>query len=241
MGNRKSQCLELADIKPIHFMTKKQKAVVLLSGGLDSATSLYWAIKKGFEPFALIFDYGQRHLREIKSAKKIAVCAKADFEVIKLNLPWLKKSSLIDKNKKLPDLKLSEITCGKIPSTYVPARNLMMLSIAAGWVDVLNAKAVVTGVNSVDYSGYPDCRPNFIGLFEKTANLGSTSKNLRILTPLSKLTKARIVTLAVKLGVPMQLTWSCYAGGRNPCGKCDSCKLRTEGFKKAGLKDPLVK
>lgn len=220
---------------------KKPKAVVLLSGGLDSASCLHWAVGKGFHCFALIFAYGQRHAKEIVCAKKIAENLKVKSKVIKLHLPWLEKSSLVDEKKKLPFRKLSEITDGNIPSTYVPARNLIMLSIASSWADVLGAEALVIGVNSLDYSGYPDCRRQFVSAFNKTVVLGSKLKNFKVLTPLAKFDKAQIVKLALKLKVPLELTWSCYKGGRYPCGKCDSCKLRAKGFEATGIKDPSVR
>jgi 7-cyano-7-deazaguanine synthase len=219
---------------------KKQYAVVLLSGGLDSATSLYWAIKNGFNCTALIFNYGQRHKREIISAKKISRKAKIKFEVVNLKLPWLKKSSLVDTAKKLPQLKSGRIKRVKIPSTYVAARNIIMMSVALSYGDVISANAIVIGANVIDYSGYPDCRPNFIKAFQKAARLGSESKKIKIITPLIKLSKTQIVKLALKLKVPIGLTWSCYAGGKVPCDKCDSCKIRAEGFKKLGLIDPLI-
>jgi 7-cyano-7-deazaguanine synthase len=220
---------------------RKPKAVVLLSGGLDSATCLYWAVKKGFHCLALIFDYGQRHGKEILCAKKIAEGLRVKFEVIKLRLPWLEKSSLVDERKKLPSRKLSKITDKNIPSTYVAARNLIMLSVASSWADALDSKALVIGINSLDYSGYPDCRQRFINAFIKSVKLGSKLENLKILTPLIKLNKAQIVKLALKLKVPLELTWSCYKGGRHPCGKCDSCKLRAKGFEQSATTDPITK
>ncbi|HUT86418.1 MAG TPA: 7-cyano-7-deazaguanine synthase QueC [Elusimicrobiales bacterium] len=219
---------------------KRKKAVVLLSGGLDSSTCLYWAFNKRYKCYALIFDYGQRHIKEIKQAKKLALKLKVDFKLVKLNLPWLKTSSLVDKSKKLPDIKLAKITNAEIPSTYVPARNLMMLSVASSWADAMRADVVIMGANVLDYSGYPDCRPSFINAFQKTVNEGTKSKKLKILTPLLKLTKSQIIKLAVKLNVPLDLTWSCYKGGRFPCGKCDSCKLRKKAFDELEIKDPIV-
>jgi 7-cyano-7-deazaguanine synthase len=222
-------------------MKKNKKAVVLLSGGLDSSACLYWAVKKGYKCFGLVFNYGQKHKKEILNAKKIAAVAKTEIEIIKLNLPWLKTSSLIDKTKKIPNLPLPEIISGKIPSTYVAARNLMFVSIAASWADAILADAVIMGANALDYSGYPDCRPEFIKPLQNAINKGTRLKKLKILTPLINLTKAEIVKLAIKLRVPLELTWSCYGGGKKPCGKCDSCKLRQKGFKLAGIKDPLIK
>jgi 7-cyano-7-deazaguanine synthase len=220
-----------------------KKAVVSLSGGLDSSTCLGWAIKKGYRCYALTFDYGQRHIKEIESAKKIASYYKVPIYEIKLRFPWFSVSSLVSKNKKLPDLKLSEILSGKIPSTYVPLRNLVFTSIAASYADSVGAKYIILGPNVIDYSGYPDCRPEFYRALEKAINYGSktyaSGERIKILTPIIKMSKAEIIKLAVKLGVPLKLTWSCYYGGEKPCGKCDSCKLRSKGFEEAGLKDPL--
>ena len=220
-----------------------KKAIISLSGGLDSATSLAWAINKGYKCYALTFDYGQRHIREIQSARKIASYYKVPLYQIKLKFPWLKVSSLVSKKKKLPDLKYSEIASGKIPSTYVPARNLVFTSICASYADAIGARYIILGPNIIDYSGYPDCRPKFYKELEKAINYGSMSGStgicLKILTPIIKMSKAEIVKLAIKLKVPLEFTWSCYYGGKKPCGKCDSCKLRAKGFEEAGIKDPV--
>jgi 7-cyano-7-deazaguanine synthase len=219
---------------------KKKKAIVLFSGGLDSTTCLYWALNKGYECHALTVSYGQRHKREIKSARKIAKLAGVKLTQIEMSLPWLKKSSLVNKNLKIPNLSLSKIASGRVPSTYVPGRNLMFTAFSASLADAEKADAIITGPNVMDYSGYPDCRPEFYKPLEKAVNLGTTLKNFKILTPLIKLTKSEIVKLAVKLKVPLEYTWSCYAGSVKPCGKCDSCKLRLKGFNEAGYKDPIV-
>lgn len=214
----------------------KKKAVVLLSGGMDSATTLFWAKKRGFDCLCLTFDYGQRHCREIDAAKKIARIAGCSSKVIKLKFPW-KGDALTDKNVPLPRGRLSS-KFRNVPSTYVPARNTVFLSIALSCAESIRAKAILIGANAVDFSGYPDCRPDYYAAFRKMARLGTKcgiqGKPIAILAPLIKLSKAQIVRLAGKLRVPLDLTWSCYAGGKKPCGKCDACLLRDKGFREAG-------
>lgn len=218
-----------------------KKAVVLFSGGLDSSTCLAWALSKGYECFALSFFYGQRHNKENKAAKKIADIMKVPLFNINLSFPWLKCCSLVDKKMKLPENKIEKIS-KEIPSTYVPGRNLVFTSVGVSFADAIGADAVVLGPNAVDYSGYPDCRPQFYKALSKAVNLGtknpSLGKRIKILTPIINLSKAEIIKLAFKLKVPLQYTWSCYKGGKKPCGVCDSCKLRAAGFEKAGFKDP---
>jgi len=218
----------------------KNKCVVLLSGGLDSSTTLFYVKKKGFIPVCLIFDYGQRHKKEIKSAKKIAKYANVDYYIIKTSLPW-KGSSLLDKNLSIPNNK--KINSQVIPSTYVPARNLIFLSYAVSLAETINAEYIFYGANQIDFSGYPDCRKEFIKVLQKTVNVGTKAgvegKKIKISAPLLNFTKDKIVKLALKLKVPLELTWSCYKGGKKPCGVCDSCKLREMGFKKAGIVDPV--
>ncbi len=221
-----------------------KKAVVLFSGGLDSTTCLAWALKKGYKCFALSFFYGQRHDRENKAAKKIAKIMKVPLFNVSLFLPWLKESSLVDKSKKIPENKPEKIASGKIPSTYVPGRNLMFASIGVSFADAIGAEAVVLGPNAVDYSGYPDCRPEFYKALNTAVNLGtknpSMGRKIKILTPIINMSKAEIVKLAFKLNAPLKYTWSCYKGGKKPCGVCDSCLLRAAGFEKAGYKDPAL-
>jgi len=163
---------------------------------------------------------------------------------VRLALPWLSTSSLVDHNKCLPDLPAGRIGKGPIPSTYVPGRNTVLLSLAVSLADAAGAEALVIGSNAQDYSGYPDCRPEFIAAFQKTARLGTRrgaeGKRLSLLAPLQRLDKAGIVRLARRLKVPLELTWSCYQGGRRPCGRCDSCKLRARGFVAAGVIDPAL-
>ena len=217
-----------------------KKAVILLSGGLDSATTLYFAKDKGYECFCLIFDYGQRHKRELDSAKAIAKKAGCRWQIVKISLPW-KGSSLLDKRSRLSTIDYRPLTT--IPSTYVPARNIIFLSFALSYAEAIGAGSIFIGANSIDYSGYPDCRPEFYDAFIKAANLGTKAgvegKGIKIVTPLIRKTKARIIRLGMGLGVPYGLSWSCYRGGRTPCGECDSCNFRAKGFQEAGVKDPL--
>ncbi len=219
---------------------KNKKCVVLLSGGLDSTTTLYYVINKGFTPVCLIFDYGQRHKKEINCAKKIVKKLSLEYYIIKFSLPW-KGSSLLDNKLKLPNKKQKNV----IPSTYVPSRNIIFLSFATSLAEVVNADYIFYGANQIDYSGYPDCREEFIKSFQKMISVGTkkgvSKEKIKIVAPLINLSKEEIVKLAVKLNVPLENTWSCYKGGEKPCGICDSCRLRNIGFKKAGIVDPLTK
>ena len=223
---------------------KKKKAVVLLSGGLDSTTALYWALKKGWEPVALAVRYGQRHVRELSAARAVARRAGVSVHEVALALPWLGVSSLTNKALKLPKIALSKIGRGGIPSTYVPGRNTMFLALAASLADSIGARAIVIGANALDYSGYPDCRPPFLNAFSKVAKLGTRvgaeGGSMKVLAPLLHLDKKGIVRLARRVGAPLELTWSCYAGGAKPCGTCDSCQLRAKGFREAGTEDPSL-
>ena len=217
----------------------KKQCIVLLSGGLDSATVLNIALKE-YEVTALIFDYGQRHKFEISAAKKIADLAKAPIKLIKIDLGQFGNSALTD-NIEVP--KNQEI--GKeIPVTYVPVRNTIFLSYALAYAEVNNIFDIFIGVNALDYSGYPDCRPEFIQAFEKMANEGTKfaqgNKKIKIHTPLISLTKAEIIKTGTKLNVDYKLTHSCYdpSFDGSSCGECDACILRKEGFTKAGISDP---
>jgi 7-cyano-7-deazaguanine synthase len=219
---------------------KNKRAVVLLSGGLDSATTLYFAKGKGFKCSCLIFDYGQRHRKEIEAAKRIAQAAKCEYKVVKISLPW-KGSALLDKKIKLPfTIYRLPIT---IPTTYVPARNIIFLSFALSYAETIGARTIFIGAHVQDYSGYPDCRPLFYQAFNKVIACGTKAgiekRKIKIETPLINKNKAKIIKLADALGVPLALTWSCYQGGRRPCGRCDSCYFRAKGFKEAGVKDPF--
>lgn len=225
----------------------EKRAIVLLSGGLDSATTLAVAAQQGFELFALTFAYGQRHKREIEAAKKVAASVDvAEHRIIDIDLAAFGGSALTDPSIEVPkgraDLGGSEV----IPSTYVPARNTIFLSYAIAWGEVLGAFDIFIGVNSTDYSGYPDCRAEFITAIEKTANLATAAAvegrgRYLIHTPIINKTKAEIILTGTELGVDYSLTHSCYdpdEQGRS-CGRCDSCTLRLKGFLEAGLQDPI--
>jgi len=217
-------------------------AIVLLSGGLDSATVLAYAKKKHRKICALTLFYGQRHSRELDSAKHLAKHYRAEHRVMKIALPW-KGSALLDGKLKVPKNRSLKIMNKGIPVTYVPARNTIFLSYALSWAEVARAKAVYIGANALDYSGYPDCRPGYMRAMEKVFILGtkngSEGGKIKIQAPLIRMTKAQIIKLGDKLRVPYKKTWSCYSGGRKACGRCDSCLLRAKGFKEAGLTDPL--
>ena len=219
---------------------QQEKAVVLVSGGLDSATVLAMAKSQGFHCFTLSFDYGQRHRAELVAAEKVAAAyPDVVHKVVTLNLDSIGGSALTDK-----DIAVPESPTEGIPVTYVPARNTIFLSIALGWAEVLEASRIFIGVNAVDYSGYPDCRPEFIEAFTQLANVatkvGVEGGVMQICAPLSALSKADIIRAGVALGVDYSATVSCYqadALGR-ACGRCDSCRLRREGFEAAGVSDP---
>jgi 7-cyano-7-deazaguanine synthase len=223
-----------------------RRAVVLVSGGLDSSTVLAMAREQGFRVFALSFDYGQRHRFELESAK--GVCEALGVErhiILKLDLRAFGGSALTADIAVPQDRDEEEMLAG-IPVTYVPARNTVFLSLALGWAEVLGAADIFIGVNAVDYSGYPDCRPEFIGQFQRLAQLATKAGvenqcQWKIHTPLISLTKADIIREGLRLGVDYGLTHSCYDPDEHghPCGRCDSCRLRIKGFAEAGTKDPL--
>jgi len=215
-------------------MKKQKSAVILFSGGLDSTTVLYYALSRGYKCRCLIFDYGQRHSKEIKNAVKTAKSLKCAFDIVKIKLPW-SNDALTNKTAAVPQ-KLPKK--GVIPPTYVPGRNTLFLSYALSCAETLNSDAVFIGVNSVDFSNYPDCTPQFVKAYGNLLRALKTKISLK--APLLHMTKARIIKLGTKLNVPYEKTWSCYNGGQSPCGKCDSCRLRAEGFKDAGQKDPLT-
>ena len=225
-----------------------KKAVILLSGGLDSATTLAIAHSQGFECYALTFRYGQRHQREIEAAKKIADLSGETIEhrIIDIDLAAFGSSALTDSTIEVPKDRADLGNHNQIPPTYVPARNTIFLSYALAWAEVLRVFDIFIGVNTTDYSGYPDCRGEFITAFEKTANLATAAAvehkgRYKIHTPIIDMTKAEIILAGTKLGVDFSLTHSCYdpdKQGRS-CGRCDSCRLRLKGFAEAGLKDPI--
>ena len=216
------------------------KAVVLVSGGLDSSTVLALALQQGYRCYTLSFDYGQRHRSELEAAKRVSEFMKVEeHKIVRLDLGTIGGSALTDTTIDVPEQK----TVG-IPVTYVPARNTVFLSIALGWAEVLEADTIFLGVNAVDYSGYPDCRPEYISSFETMANLatraGVEGNKLSIQAPLIDMTKGEIISAGASLGVDYSQTVSCYQASIEglACGKCDSCRLRIEGFNQAGISDP---
>ncbi len=227
-------------------MTDK-KAVILLSGGIDSATTLAIARSEGFLCYALTFRYGQRHQREIEAAKKIAhSLAVAEHRIIDIDLAAFGGSALTDLSIEVPKDRKELGASDQIPPTYVPARNTIFLSYALAWAEALCAFDIFIGVNTSDYSGYPDCRAKFIAAFEKTANLATAAAvqgrgQYHAHTPIIDMTKAQIILTGTKLGVDYSLTHSCYDPDERgiSCGRCDSCRLRLKGFAEAGLKDPI--
>ena len=235
-------------------MSPPKKIVVLLSGGLDSSTCAYLVSKKS-KPylkdrvFTLTFDYGQRHKKEIITASRVAKKIRAvRHKVFKLDLKLFGGSSLTSSRLKVPQnqksvLNLTKRSISKIPNTYVPARNTVFLSLALAYAEAIGAEEIYIGVNSIDYSGYVDCRPEFIRKFQKLADFatvcGVKGRPVKIKTPLIKKTKTEIIRLGTKLGVDWKNTWSCYLGKKLPCGLCDSCQLRLKGFMQAGIADPI--
>ena len=221
-------------------MSDDKRAVILVSGGLDSSTVLAMAKKEGYDCYTLSFDYGQRHKAELYAAERVSqVLGDVEHKVVNLNLDSIGGSALTDTSIDVPE----EETPG-IPITYVPARNTVFLSIALGWAEVLGAKDIFIGVNAVDYSGYPDCRPEYIAAFETMANLatraGVEGDKLTIHTPLMDWGKGEIIKVGMGLGVDYALTVSCYQATTDglACGVCDSCRLRAQGFSDAGVTDP---
>ncbi len=218
------------------------KAIILLSGGLDSATALAVARARGFACFALSMDYGQRAAVELEAARRVAVSqGVAEHKILRLGLDEIGGSALTDERIEVPETP----TTG-IPRTYVPARNTVFLALALGWAEVVRARDIFIGVNALDYSGYPDCRPEFIQAFQNLANLatkaGVEGEAFRIQTPLIALTKAEIINRGTDLGVDYSLTVSCYQADQEgrACGRCDSCRFRAKGFQEAGIPDPTL-
>lgn len=213
-----------------------KKAIVLLSGGLDSATCAAIALQNGYEAIALSFNYGQRHDKELKAAKKIAeLLGIKEHYFIDINLAQWGGSSLTDKQINIPQ---DGINPHIIPSTYVPGRNTVFLAIALSLAEAKQAEAIYLGINAVDYSGYPDCRPEYLSAYQQLANLSSKigieGKAPQLIAPLVNDSKVDIVKRAVSLGVPIDETWSCYQGGEEPCGVCDSCRIRNKALIEAG-------
>jgi len=223
----------------------RPRAVVLLSGGLDSCTAAAIAKAEGYALHAVSFDYGQRHRRELRAARDVArALGIRDHRILKVPLGQLGGSALTDKGIAVPDAPADRRRIGAtIPSTYVPARNTVFLSLALAVAEVTGAAAIVIGANALDYSGYPDCRPAYLEAFERMANLGTkagvSGHALRILAPLLHDSKADIVRRGLALGAPLGRTWSCYRGGAAACGTCESCVLRLKGFAEAGALHPI--
>ncbi len=220
-------------------------AVVLLSGGLDSATTLAHALRAGYRAHALTAAYGQRHAHEVEAARRVAASlGAASHRVVTVDLGFAAGSALTDPAIEVPKARSDEDIASGIPATYVPARNTVLLSLALAWAETLGARDLFLGVNAIDYSGYPDCRPEFLEAFERLANLatraGIEGRRFRIHAPLLRMTKGQIVKLALELGVDLASTVSCYdpGPGSRPCGECDACKLRRRGFREAGVADP---
>jgi 7-cyano-7-deazaguanine synthase len=221
---------------------RRRGRVVLLSGGMDSATCLAIAVREDAPVHALTILYGQRHEREVRAARALArKYGVAHHVVVRLALGPLLDSALTDRRRRLPS---RGVRSGRIPPTYVPARNTILLGVALGYAESHDLGEIWIGANAIDYSGYPDCRPAFLRAFEQLARVATKAGvegkvRLRVRAPLLSMSKADIVRRGERLGVPWKLTWSCYAGGRSPCGRCDSCRLRARGFKAAGVLDPL--
>jgi len=220
------------------------EAIVLLSGGLDSSTVLALAKERGYDVVALTFDYGQKHKRELNSSRKLARHFKAkEHIIVPLSLGELLRSSLTRESMSIPENRTEEEISSGVPSTYVPSRNIIFLSIAASIAESRGAEAIFIAANSVDFSGYPDCTAEFMSAFQRTLDVGTKAgregRGIRIEAPILTKSKGDIVREAIRLKVPMEDTWSCYKGGVKACGKCDSCLLRLRGFSEAGIRDPL--
>ncbi|WP_088243572.1 7-cyano-7-deazaguanine synthase QueC [Calothrix rhizosoleniae] len=220
------------------------KAVILLSGGLDSSTVVYKALADGCQAYAISFDYQQRHRKELKSALAIAkVAGVVEHQVVSFDLRQWGGSALTDNSIDLPQERDLDEMAQNIPITYVPARNTIFLSFALGYAESIKAERVYIGVNALDYSGYPDCRPDYIQAMQEVFRLGTKQgregEPITIHTPLINLKKTEIIQLGNKLGVPWELTWSCYTGENVACGVCDSCRLRLAAFAELGLQDPI--
>jgi len=220
------------------------EAIVLLSGGLDSSTVLALVKERGYDIVALTFDYGQKHKRELNSSRKMARHFKAkEHIIVPLSLGELLRSSLTRESMSIPENRTEEEISSGVPSTYVPSRNIIFLSIAASIAESRGAEAIFIATNSVDFSGYPDCTAEFMSAFQRTLDIGTKAgregRGIRVEAPILMKSKGDIVREAIRLKVPMEDTWSCYKGGVKACGKCDSCLLRLRGFSEAGIRDPL--
>ncbi len=218
------------------------KAVILLSGGIDSSTTLFLAKEKGYECYPLVFDYNQRHRKEVECANKICEAAGCKPTLMRIRFPW-RGSALIDKAEALPSNRSLNEMKKEIPSTYVPSRNTIFLSFALSFAETIGAYKIFIGANSIDFSGYPDCRPTFLRAFESVARSGTKmslgGRQISIESPLLLKKKSQIIREGIRLNVPHRHTWSCYDGKSNPCGVCDACIIRKKGFEEAGAIDPL--
>ncbi|HBS06564.1 MAG TPA: 7-cyano-7-deazaguanine synthase QueC [Leptospiraceae bacterium] len=220
--------------------------MVLLSGGLDSATTLYYALSRDLSVYTLSFDYGQRHSVELESARKIAAEAGVPHTILTLDTQIFQQSALTDVSIDIPQDRDESAMSSSIPVTYVPGRNILFLSFGLSYCESRNLDSIFIGANAVDYSGYPDCRPQFIEAFQQMANIGTRAGDeghpIKIEAPLINMTKAEIISMGIKLGVDYSLTSSCYqpSSSGKPCGRCDSCLLRAQGFAAAGVPDPLT-
>ncbi len=224
--------------------TPSKTSIVLLSGGIDSSTVLAVAQDDGFAPQALTFSYWQRHTREVEAARNVSsALGVREHRVVRLNLGQIGGSALTSRSVDVPlNRSLEKISEG-IPATYVPARNTIFLSMALAWAESRDADAIYIGASAVDFSGYPDCRPEYYAAFQRVAQLGTKrgveGNPIEIRHPLIAMSKAEIIKKAQELGVPMEMTWSCYVGREKACGQCDACQIRLNGFKEAGIADPI--
>ncbi|MDP8299035.1 MAG: 7-cyano-7-deazaguanine synthase QueC [Candidatus Tantalella remota] len=216
------------------------KAIVLLSGGMDSAVTLFMAMKE-YECHALIFNYGQKALKEVDMAARVSEKAKVPFTMLNISMPW-EGSALLDETIAVPEKGAS--TSGSIPSTYVPARNIIFLSYGVSYAEAIGAETVFIGAHQMDFSNYPDCRGEFFEAFQEMVRRGTKQgvegNGVKIATPVLNMAKKDILSEGLRLGVPFEDTWSCYTGDEDPCGKCESCHFREEAFAAAGIDDPLI-
>lgn len=223
--------------RPLGLKLKTERAVVLLSGGLDSTVALYHALAKGYSCHALIFDYKQRHKKEKKYAVASAQMLGISYDIIKIEMPW-GGSALTDVKIGIPLNK--KLDRNGVPSTYVPGRNSIFLCFAFSCAEAIGAGSIFLGAHIQDYSGYPDCRPEYIIAMESAVNSGLACRKIKIKTPLLNMDKTGIIKLGIKYGVDFSRTWSCYCGTEKPCGKCDSCRYRIRAFAELGMNDPAL-
>ena len=224
------------------YLQKEQTSIALLSGGIDSATATAMALEKGHHVIGLSFNYGQRHKRELKAAQQLAKHFNLlEHHIVDINLSTWGGSSLTDFNKSIPS---EGVIPGLIPNTYVPGRNTVFIAIGLSLAEAKNANEIVLGINAMDYSGYPDCRPDYLLEYQKLANLanktGREGKGIKLWAPLIYFNKSRIIEEALRLNIPINQTWSCYKGEEKPCGTCDSCRIRDAALEKAGYRESNI-